>query len=419
MRDTDAGRCCAQISAVRAASWRGCCPTSPRGSASCLRAGRRRSGHRAPSPAHGGRPTCSRPPARRRPLLLVLEDGHWADTPTLLLLRHLARSAPDARMLVLATFRDTEADVPAELADTLVDLRRSDEVVRLRLGGLSDDDVTEFVRRAAGARASIPRWPSWPARSARSPRATRSCSASCGGRWSRPTRSPMTDGGAAADAAAGGDRDARQRARGRHPAPLATRRRDAAICSSSRRSPAPSSSSTCSAARRRRSSTRLDALEPAVRSGMIEEVAAPAARVPLHARARASRPVRPAERAPPRRAPPSGRRGARGSGPLARRARRSPTSHTTSPRPRRSAGRRAPSTTTCSPRAPPRRRSPTTRPPRTCESRYRSGSANRGGAPRRCSSSARGCFAPARRSTRSSRSARRPRSRASSATASC
>ena len=27
---------------------------------------------------------------RRRPLLLVFEDGHWADTPTLLLLRHLA-----------------------------------------------------------------------------------------------------------------------------------------------------------------------------------------------------------------------------------------------------------------------------------------------------------------------------------------
>ncbi len=35
-------------------------------------------------------------------------------------------------MLVLATFRDTEADVPAELADTLADLRRSDEVVRLQ-----------------------------------------------------------------------------------------------------------------------------------------------------------------------------------------------------------------------------------------------------------------------------------------------
>jgi tetratricopeptide (TPR) repeat protein len=88
--------------------------------------------------------------SRRQPLLLVLEDGHWADTPTLLLLRHLARAEADACMLVLATFRDTEAEVPAELADTLADLRRSDEVVRLRLDGLSEDDVAEFVRRATG-----------------------------------------------------------------------------------------------------------------------------------------------------------------------------------------------------------------------------------------------------------------------------
>ena len=48
--------------------------------------------------------------SRRRPVLLVIEDGHWADAPTLLLLRHLARVAGGARMLLLGTFRDTEAD---------------------------------------------------------------------------------------------------------------------------------------------------------------------------------------------------------------------------------------------------------------------------------------------------------------------
>jgi DNA-binding CsgD family transcriptional regulator/tetratricopeptide (TPR) repeat protein len=87
---------------------------------------------------------------RRQPLLLVLEDGHWADTPTLVLLRHLARATSEARVLLLATFRDTEADVPTELADVLADLRRSDDVVRLHLGGLSENDVGEFVRRAGG-----------------------------------------------------------------------------------------------------------------------------------------------------------------------------------------------------------------------------------------------------------------------------
>ena len=80
---------------------------------------------------------------RRQSLLLVLEDGHWADTPTLVLLRHLARASTEARVLVVATFRDAEADVPAELADALADLRRSDDVVRLSLGGLSEQDVGE------------------------------------------------------------------------------------------------------------------------------------------------------------------------------------------------------------------------------------------------------------------------------------
>ena len=73
--------------------------------------------------------------SRRRPVVLVLEDGHWADAPTLGLLRHLARAGGRVRMLLLATFRDTEADVPEPLSETLADLRRSDDVVRMRLGG--------------------------------------------------------------------------------------------------------------------------------------------------------------------------------------------------------------------------------------------------------------------------------------------
>src|ERR1700682_112615 len=62
---------------------------------------------------------------RRTPLVIVIEDGHWADTPTLLLLRQLARGASEACALMLTTFRDTEADVPAALAEALVDLRRA------------------------------------------------------------------------------------------------------------------------------------------------------------------------------------------------------------------------------------------------------------------------------------------------------
>ncbi len=91
----------------------------------------------------------------RAPLLLVVEDVHWADAPTLLLVRHLLRAAVDARMLVVATFRDREADAPAELSETLVDVQRTEGVVRMRLGGLSESEVAEFVRLAAGVDAGI------------------------------------------------------------------------------------------------------------------------------------------------------------------------------------------------------------------------------------------------------------------------
>jgi DNA-binding CsgD family transcriptional regulator/tetratricopeptide (TPR) repeat protein len=89
--------------------------------------------------------------SRVTPILLVIEDGHWADATTLLLLRHLARSTWSARLLILATFRDGEADVSAELSETLADLRRSDDVVRMRLDGLSGEEVSDLVSRAAGS----------------------------------------------------------------------------------------------------------------------------------------------------------------------------------------------------------------------------------------------------------------------------
>jgi len=88
---------------------------------------------------------------RRAPVLLVLEDVHWADVPTLLLVRHLVRAGSAARVLLVATFRDLEADMSPALAETLVDVARSEGVVRVRLGGLNDDEVSEFVRLATGA----------------------------------------------------------------------------------------------------------------------------------------------------------------------------------------------------------------------------------------------------------------------------
>jgi eukaryotic-like serine/threonine-protein kinase len=47
--------------------------------------------------------------ASERPLVLVLEDLHWADEPSLLLTEFLARTLRNAPLLALATYRDVDA----------------------------------------------------------------------------------------------------------------------------------------------------------------------------------------------------------------------------------------------------------------------------------------------------------------------
>jgi DNA-binding CsgD family transcriptional regulator len=89
--------------------------------------------------------------SERAPTLLVIEDMQWADDGSLFLLRRLVHTLPaDGPLLLLATYRDTEADVGEALRETLADLHRSDGVVRLQLHGLSRADVTELVRRSGG-----------------------------------------------------------------------------------------------------------------------------------------------------------------------------------------------------------------------------------------------------------------------------
>jgi class 3 adenylate cyclase/tetratricopeptide (TPR) repeat protein len=88
--------------------------------------------------------------AATRPLLLVLDDVQWAAKPTLLLLRHLLRSASAQRLLVIATYRHTEVDRRHPLAAMLADLRRDHSADRILLRGLDKDSVTALVRATAG-----------------------------------------------------------------------------------------------------------------------------------------------------------------------------------------------------------------------------------------------------------------------------
>lgn len=79
------------------------------------------------------------------PVVLVLDDLHWAGQQTLVMLRYLARTAPVDRLLVIGTFRDTDDEVTEPLASLLADLRRVESADRIKLTGLDVDGVRELL----------------------------------------------------------------------------------------------------------------------------------------------------------------------------------------------------------------------------------------------------------------------------------
>ncbi|WP_156746587.1 BTAD domain-containing putative transcriptional regulator, partial [Mycobacterium sp. E1715] len=84
----------------------------------------------------------------RAPVVLILDDLHWAAKPTLLLLRHLLRFGEQARLQIIGTYRSTDLDRAHPLAAMLADLHRDGTASRLALSGLDEDDVTAYVAEA-------------------------------------------------------------------------------------------------------------------------------------------------------------------------------------------------------------------------------------------------------------------------------
>jgi DNA-binding SARP family transcriptional activator len=79
------------------------------------------------------------------PTVLVLDDLHWADKPTLQLFRHVVRAARHAALLVLACYLDVELEEDDWLPDVVADLRRESCVTSMSLHGLSEADSGELV----------------------------------------------------------------------------------------------------------------------------------------------------------------------------------------------------------------------------------------------------------------------------------
>jgi class 3 adenylate cyclase len=82
------------------------------------------------------------------PVVLILDDLHWAAKPTLLLLRHLLRFGEHSRVQIVGTYRSTDLDRSHPLAGMLADLHRDGTAHRIHLSGLDEQDVTTYVAEA-------------------------------------------------------------------------------------------------------------------------------------------------------------------------------------------------------------------------------------------------------------------------------
>lgn len=84
------------------------------------------------------------------PVVVVLDDLHWADHPSLLFLRHLAKASTPMAVTVMGTYRDTDLVRTHPLSMVLADLRREPDVSRIALEGLDEGEIEQLLALAAG-----------------------------------------------------------------------------------------------------------------------------------------------------------------------------------------------------------------------------------------------------------------------------
>ncbi|MBI4218821.1 MAG: AAA family ATPase [Chloroflexi bacterium] len=92
--------------------------------------------------------------SHERPLLILLDDLHRADRPSLLLLEFVAQGLFDSRVMILGTYRDGEVTPRHPLAASLVELARVDGFRRISLPRLAKHTVAQFIEAATGDVAS-------------------------------------------------------------------------------------------------------------------------------------------------------------------------------------------------------------------------------------------------------------------------
>ena len=85
-----------------------------------------------------------------QPIVLVLDDLHAADEPSLLMLRFVARTIADSRLLIVGAYRDVDPTIRAPLDSTLAELVREPQTAQIGLAGLSESHLAEYIEASTG-----------------------------------------------------------------------------------------------------------------------------------------------------------------------------------------------------------------------------------------------------------------------------
>ena len=88
--------------------------------------------------------------ARAGPILLIFEDLHWADEPSMSMLSFVGQRIHTMPVLVIATYRDTDVRRQHPFSRVLSDIVRQPRHSQLRLRGWPEEDTAHFLSQSAG-----------------------------------------------------------------------------------------------------------------------------------------------------------------------------------------------------------------------------------------------------------------------------
>jgi predicted ATPase len=92
--------------------------------------------------------------SQTQPLMLVLDDLHWADRSSLLLLEFIAREISKSHLLLIGTYRQTEVSQQHPLSHTVGNLIRQQDFLRVQLQGMTPQEVEQLLALAIRDRPS-------------------------------------------------------------------------------------------------------------------------------------------------------------------------------------------------------------------------------------------------------------------------